>query len=165
MKDEKRERTPKERLNEFQARRLRVTFAYIDRLLCEIEGMLHASSSHAAFPRYAADVSARQCEKIDEFIARLRTQLVRALESQGMERERAPIPALRAIQAAIGSIDMAVEELKPRHMRGYGEVPEAVAAELNGIVKNLGGLVAEFDRYVRGRDEEGVRQATKGDSD
>jgi len=152
-------------LNEYQARRLRVTFRYIDRLLCEIEGILNASSSQAAFPRYAGNVTLQQREQIQDFVARLRSQLVSVLEGQGIPTETAFIQALHAIHVALGSIDIAVEELKPRYMRGYGEVPEAAAAELSGIVKNLCGLIAEFDQYLRGIDREGVRHATKGDSD
>ena len=33
-------------------------------------------------------------------------------------------------------------------MRGYGEVPPAAAAELNGIVGELSALVQQLDRYV-----------------
>ncbi|HXX44249.1 MAG TPA: hypothetical protein VEJ38_05940 [Candidatus Acidoferrales bacterium] len=151
------------RLNEYQARRLRVTFAYIDRLLCEIEGILNASESQAAFPRYEGEVTSQQRETIQDYVARLRSKLVRVLEGQGIRREGASIHALHAIHVALGSIDIAVEELKPRYMRGYGEVPEAAAAELSEIVENLCGLVAEFDQYVRKVDREGVGHAAKGD--
>jgi hypothetical protein len=166
MKDEKHgSSSGAARLNEYQARRFRVTFAYIDRLLCEIEGILNASESQAAFPRYAGNVTPQQREKIQDYVARLRSKLVHVLERQGIPREGASIQGLHAIHVALGSIDIAVEELKPRYMRGYGEVPEAVGAELSEIVENLRGVVAEFDRYVRESNREGVRHATKGDPD
>jgi len=135
-------------LNEFQARRLRVTCHYIDRLLAEIEEILYVSSSKTAFPRFSSDVALAQRETIEGYIARLRAQLVRIVEGQGVPKVEPPIPASRAIRVALGAIDIAVEELKPHYMRGYGELPEAAAAELNGIVGELSGLVSKFDQYL-----------------
>jgi hypothetical protein len=45
-------------------------------------------------------------------------------------------------------VDIAVEELKPEHMRGYGEVPPAAAVALNGIAGELHGLVRQLDDYL-----------------
>jgi hypothetical protein len=70
------------------------------------------------------------------------------LEGQNIETESPSIPATRAIHSALTFIDIAVEELKPRYMRGYGEVPPAAAAELGGIVGELSALVQQLDRYV-----------------
>src|SRR5580658_1119987 len=144
-------------LNEFQAGRLRVTCQYIDNLLGEIEETLHATASKAAFPRFSPDVAPAQRRTIEDYIARLRAQLVRVLDGQGISGEKPSIPASRAIHVALGAIDIAVEELKPHYMRGYGDVPEAAAIELNGIVGELRGLVSRLDRYLA----EGVGQDLK----
>jgi len=135
-------------LNEYQARRLRVTCHYIDRLLGEMEEILSVASSKAAFPRFSSDVAPAQRRTIEDYIARLRAQLVRVLDAQCIPREEPPIPASRAIRVTLGAIDVAVEELKPRYMTGYGDLPEAAATELNGIVGELRGLVSELDRYL-----------------
>jgi GTP-binding protein EngB required for normal cell division len=135
-------------LNEFQARRLRVTCQYIDKLLGEIEEILHVTSSRAAFPRFSPDVAPARGRTIEDYVSRLRAQLVRVLDGQGIPREKPSIPASRAIHVALGTIDIAVEELKPRYMQGYGDLPEAAATELNGIVGELRGLVSKLDRYL-----------------
>lgn len=135
-------------LNEFQARRLRVTCQYIDKLLGEIEEILHVTSSRAAFPRFSPDVAPAQGRTIEDYVSRLRAQLVRVLDGQGIPREKPSIPASRAIHVALGTIDIAVEELKPHYMHGYGDLPEAAATELNGIVGELRGLVSKLDRYL-----------------
>jgi hypothetical protein len=151
------EHKPRESLNPFQANRLRISCQYIDKLLGQMEEILNTSVSKAAFPRYASDLLPAQRRAIDDYIARLRTHLVRTLESQGIVREQPSIPASRAIQASLGAIDIAVEELRPKYMRGYGELPESVAAELNGIVGELRGLIERFDRYL----SEGVGEDPK----
>jgi hypothetical protein len=130
-------------LNEFQARRLRVTCQYVDRLLGEIEEVLSVAESKAAFPRYAADVSPSKRQKIETSISRIRGELIRVVEKQGIGSEP-PILASRAIQAAISAIDIAVEELKPRYMSGYGELAETAAAELTNISSSLQTLVAKL---------------------
>jgi hypothetical protein len=136
-------------LNEFQARRLQVTCRYIDKLLGDIESILDSSASRTAFPRYFADVLPEQRRVIEEYVARLRARLVRVLDAQGIARERELIPASHAIAVALGAIDIQMEDLMPQHMRGYGDLPEAAAKELSGIVGQLRGLTAELDAYLR----------------
>jgi hypothetical protein len=152
-------------LNEFQARHLYMTFRYIDKLLCEIEDVLNAASSRAAFPKYSPDVAPAESRQIEEHIARIRSQLVRVLDAQGITRQVAYISASHAIHAALGSIGIALEELKPPHMRGYGELPQAAADELDGIVDDLRELVAQLGRSIAESDRQtGRRQARKGES-
>jgi hypothetical protein len=150
MSEAKSSMHPRGSLNEYQARRLRVTCQYIDKLLGDMESMLNLSHSKTVFPRYSADVSPEQRRTIEEYIARLRAQIVRVLEAQGIAAPQAPIPALHAITVALDAIGIEIEELMPEHMRGYGDLPEAAASELNGIVDQLRGLTAEFEGYLRG---------------
>lgn len=142
------EKGPRETLNPYQANRLRITCQYIDKLLADIEGILNAATSKAAFPRYAADILPAQRRTIEDYIARVRAQLIRVLEGQGIAREKPSVPASRAVHVNLTSIDIATEELDPKYMRGYGEVPESVATELNGIVGELSALIHRFDRYL-----------------
>ena len=120
----------------------------MDKLLGEIEDILNATASQAAFPRYSTDISPARRRTIEDYIVRVRAQLVRILEGQGIARENASIPASRAVHVMLIAIDIAAEELKPEYMRGYGAVPDSVAMELNGIVSELSGLIHRFDRYL-----------------
>ncbi len=138
------------RLNESQAQRLRVTCQYIDKALGDVENILNATTSKAAFPRYSTDINPAQRGTIEDYIARVRAQLVRVLEGQAIVPEKPSIPASRAVHVMLGAIDIAAEELKPKYMRGYGPVPESVATELNGIAAELSGLMDRFDRFVSG---------------
>jgi GTP-binding protein EngB required for normal cell division len=144
-------------LNEFQERRLRVTCQYIDKLLGEVEGILNSAASGAAFPRYSGNFTPEQRRTMEDYVSRVRSQLVRVLDGQGILRENPSIPASRAIHVVLGAIDIAVEELRPQYMRGFGDLPEKAAAELNGIVGELRALVSRVDRYL----VEGVGQDFK----
>jgi len=148
----------KDSLNEHQARRLRITCQHADELLSNIEGILNESASRTAFPRFVPDIAPAQRRTIEDYIARVRAQLVRVLVGQGIPREPPSVPASRSIAFTLVSLDISVEELKPKYMRGYGNVSEAAATELNGIVGELHGLVTRLDRYLA----EGVGQDLKG---
>jgi len=139
---------PPEALNEHQQRRLLVTCQHIDGMLSELEAVLNQSASKSAFPKYIPDISPAQRHTIEDYIARLRAQLKRVLEGQGIAAPRPSISASHAAHVSLQFLDVSVEELKPRYMRGYGEVPPAAAIELNGIVGELQGLISRLDRYL-----------------
>jgi GTP-binding protein EngB required for normal cell division len=58
-------------------------------------------------------------------------------------------PATRAVTIDLAFIDIAIEELKPGYMRGYGAIPDDAVTELNGVVYELRSLVEGMERYVR----------------
>ena len=143
-----------DRLNEFQKRRLRVTCEHIDKLLSSIEEVLYQSSSKSVFPKFKSEVSLAQRRTIENYIARVRAQLLRVLDGQDIAKGNPSIAATHSIHVSLTFVEIAVEELYPKYMQGYGTVPEAVAAELNGICGELLGLVTRFDRYVSGDEDD-----------
>jgi GTP-binding protein EngB required for normal cell division len=149
-------------LNSNHQRRLAVTCRYIDKLLADMESSLNISASKLAFPQYSADLSPMQRRVIEDYISRIRAQLVRVLDGQGMERPTADIPISRSLHANLAFVDIAAEELKPEYMRGYGEVPGPAAIELNGIAGELQGLVRQLDHYLmRGAREDLQKRLAK----
>ena len=141
-------------LNSNHERRLSVTCRYIDKLLADMESMLSVSSSKLAFPQYTPDLTSAQRRVVEDYISRIRAQLIRVLDGQNIGRPPADIPVTRSLHSTLTFVDIAVEELKPEYMRGYGEVPTAAAVELNGIAGELQGLVRQLDHYlVRGAGE------------
>lgn len=142
-------------LNSNHERRLTVTCRYIDKLLADMETTLHSSESKLAFPHYVSDLSPQQRRVIEDYIRRIRAQLIRVLDGQNIERPSADIPESRSLHASLTFIDIAAEELKPEYMRGYGEIPPAAAVELNGIAGELKGLVRQLDQFLmRGAKED-----------
>ncbi len=136
------------KLNPHQQRRLKVTCEHIDRLLSDVEAILHAAESRSPFPRYAPDISVRQRRALESYIAQMRSFMVRVLERQGISIDPPSIPASHAVHSNITFIDISIEELRPRYMRGYGEVQPEAAAELNHIVDALQSLVKKLDATV-----------------
>ena len=129
-------------------RRISVTFRYIDKMLKDMEDSVHASTSKMAFPQYVQDINPEQGVVIEEHIGRIRAHLVRALERQGIARPPADTPVSRSLHAILIFVEIAVEELKPQYMRGYGEIAAGAAAELNNVSEELRNLVQQLDQYL-----------------
>jgi hypothetical protein len=135
-------------LNEPQKRRLSVTCEYVDKLLQDVEQVLASGSSKSPFPRYLPDVSPEQAQALEGYISDLRTALLRALAWQQMQPREADIPASRAVLINLNYIGIAIEELKPRYMRGAGSVPEDAVDELNRVVVDLRTAAESMERYL-----------------
>jgi hypothetical protein len=152
-------------LNTVQRRRLGATCKYIDGLLCDIEHALHSTESESPFPHYVVDVTPAQACVIENHIRHLRTQLLRTLDWQHMKPEPPEIPVSRSVITDLGFVDIAVEELRPRHMRGCGAVPEDAVDGLNEAVNELRSLVHSISHNIReelGLDQEShIRESEK----
>jgi GTP-binding protein EngB required for normal cell division len=135
-------------LNESQRRHLLSSCQYADKLLAQIETALAESQSKSPFPKCKPDLSAVQAKVIHDYIARMRAQLLRALDSQSVAIPAAQIGALHSIRVTIGFVDIAFDECRPERMAGYGDVPPAAATEIAGMVDEMRGLVARLDSYL-----------------
>ena len=135
-------------LNESQRRHLLSSCQYADKLLTEIEATLAASQSKSPFPKCRPDLSPAQAKVIQDYIARVRAQLLRALDSQAVAIPTAQISALHSIRVTLGFVDIAFDECRPKRMVGYGELADGAATEIAGMVDEMRGLIARLDSYL-----------------
>ena len=71
------------------------------------------------------------------------------LDGQGIPRRQGMTRASLAISTTLISMDISAEEVKPRYMKGYGDVSEITAAELNGIAGELQALFVQFHLFMK----------------
>ncbi len=135
-------------MNSSQQLYLRVSCQHIDDLLEGIEEILQSASSKSPFPKYILDLSPAQIRVIEDYIRRLRTQLIRTLAWQHIDIPAPTIPATRAIIARTTFVDIALDELRPSTMRGSGSVAPEVALELTGVVRELRALSEGLSSYI-----------------
>ncbi len=128
-------------LNEGQRRRLFSNAQYADKLLSDIEAILNASESKSIFPKYAADLSPPQAKLIRSYIARFRNQLARAMDGLSIVSETPALGSLHSIRVTLTFVRVAVQEMAPHYLRGYGELAESVAPQLQGLCAELEGLL------------------------
>lgn len=135
-------------LNPSQRQHLLTTCKHIDKLLGDMEETLNAAASRSVFPSYAGDITPLRRKTIEDYIARLRGQLLQVLAGQSLGPEKPRISASHSIHVGLTFVEIAVAELAPHYMRGYGPVSEQGAADLHGVVAELQSAVKELHRYV-----------------
>ncbi|MGA2119872.1 MAG: hypothetical protein ABSH56_34650 [Bryobacteraceae bacterium] len=107
-------------LNPSQRLHLLTSCQYADKLLAEIEATLLTSRSKSSFPKFEPDISAAQAKVAQDYIARMRAQLVRILDGQGVPIPAPRVGAVRSIRVTLGFVGIAFDECRPRRMAGYG---------------------------------------------
>jgi len=135
-------------LNESHRRRLLVNAQYADRLLSDVEAILGASESKSPFPKYRPDVSPHQAQLIRSHIARFRDHLSQVLPAVGVQIGGARFGSLHSIQVTLSFVRVAVAEMAPEYLRGYGNVPDRAAAELRGLSVELEGIIQSLERHL-----------------
>jgi GTPase Era involved in 16S rRNA processing len=145
-------------LNPYQASRLLVNFKYVDQLLSEAESILVASNSKSPFPKYRSDLTPAQVKVVQDYIARVRAQMMQALKSLGITPPGPQLGAAHSIRVNLEFADITFAESRPDALRGYGEVSPAIVPELNGVVNEMSSLVRKLSAYLAqglGQDLEG----------
>src|ERR1035438_9855227 len=135
-------------MNPSQRLQLITCCQYADKLLSEIEATLAASLSRSPFPRFKPDISPAQAKVVQDYIARMRAQLVRILDCQGVPIPSPHIGSVHSIRVTLGFVDIAFDECRPKRMAGYGEVAPTAATELSGLVDEMQGIISRLDSYL-----------------
>jgi len=134
-------------LNDAQQRNLRNACKHMDGLLKDVEEAMNPNRN-SVFPKYIHDIADVQQKTIGDYLARFREELLRVLAHQSIAVEEPRIKASHAIHTSLTFVEIAIEELSPGRMRGYGPVSEAGAADLNGVIQDLQSIALALHNYV-----------------
>jgi hypothetical protein len=111
-------------LNEYQRLHLKVTFQHIDSLLTEVEHILVDSVSDSPFNRYRGDTTPIQQKVAHDYVVRIREAMARIMKEQRIPFKEPHCGSRWAANTALLYAAVAVDELDPDRLRGYGR-PEA----------------------------------------
>jgi GTP-binding protein EngB required for normal cell division len=137
-----------EGFNESHRRRLLANAQYADKLISEIEDILSASESKSPFPKFRPDVPLQQARLIRGQLSRFRDHLARVLASVGIQHPGAQFSSLHSIRVTLTFIRIAVQEMAPEHLRGYGDLTAEATSELRGLCTELEGLIDGLERNL-----------------
>lgn len=79
---------------------------------------------------------------------RIRKRLVDILEGHGIAPDGPQVPVSRAVRGRLYSIDIAAEEIRPKHMKGFGKVSDTAIAELDRIADDLQQTARNLDKTM-----------------
>ena len=135
-------------MNENHARHLVSTFRHMDNLLSEAEHILATADSKSPFAEYTQDSTPVQRKVIHDYIERVRQAMGRAMEGSGLPR---PGPVCGALWAASGQLtfaQIAVTEMEPQRMRGYGALSDEDSKAINEVVAELNAAIERLLAYL-----------------
>ncbi len=135
-------------LNPNHRRHLLVSYQYADKLLSEVEEILFASISKSPFPKYNGSLTLAQTKVVQDYIARIRDQMVHALASQNITPPPPQLDSAHSIRVTLEFADIAFDECRAEHMRGYGKIPSSLTSELDGMADEMRGLVRKLITYL-----------------
>lgn len=138
------------------ANRLLIGCEHIDKLLGDIYGIMHESSAKTVFPHYIPDISPVQSACIEDHISLIRTRLISAIESSGIDQKKPDIPASRAVGVRLASIQVSIDELRPQAMRSFGRMDHEEESYLSGIVSELRVLTKQVEQVLTRSDDQNI---------
>ncbi len=135
-------------MNENHQHRLVGTLGHIDNLLGDARHILVAADATSPFAKYTQDASPVQRKVIDDYIGRLREAMSRVMTDLNLPRPAPVCGALWAAQACITSAQIAVAEMRPKHMLGYGPLSDADTKAIDDIAAELNAALARVMSYL-----------------
>lgn len=123
-------------LGEYHKRRILVTFQRVDELLSQSLAVLSQARSDSR-PRHILDVSPSKIPLIESHIGLIREQIGNFLKRFHIVLPERSRPSSWIVKTNLTSIDIALEDLYPQKMKGYGDMDSAAARELTQSLQEI----------------------------
>jgi GTPase Era involved in 16S rRNA processing len=131
-------------LNHNHRLQLRITFQHIDSILTEVEQILVDPERNSPFSRYTPDITPTQRRIAHDYVFRVRAAMIKIMTEQAIPFGGPHCGTRWASLTTLLAASISAEDLRPEHMRGYGDISlsgrnvlESVGAELNLALGNL----------------------------
>lgn len=125
------------KLAENHERHVLSTFQYVDRLFADMEQVLSIAQSSRLYKEYESDVAPEKQAELRRAITEFRALMSQIQEELNIASRPPNISAARAVLTSLTFIEIALEELQARHMRGYGELSASTAVQLEAVVAQM----------------------------
>lgn len=136
-------------LDERRQRKLLQTFLHLEEGLSEVERLAEREGPFSSLSRHHGELDPETREAILQHVAHVRETMGRILEQKGIAVDVRTVHTAHAIHTHLSFMNLSAEELRPRYMRGYGELTEAAAEELEGIATELQALFRQMQGLLK----------------
>ncbi|MFN2123198.1 MAG: hypothetical protein ACK2UP_06820 [Candidatus Promineifilaceae bacterium] len=137
-------------LNEYQKHHLLTRFKHIDRLMADTEQILSSTPSRGIFQHHVVDVTPAGLEEFERGASEFRESMKRVLQRHGLRLQQSQVSILKGALTNLTLVDIALEELKSKYMRGYGELTQESAERLDEQILRMQTAVAHIrERMVQ----------------
>jgi small GTP-binding protein len=135
-------------LNANQQSPVATRLRYVDELLSEALRKLSAGGEDSPFSSLVHDATPVQQKVAADYVRRVRAAMRAVLEKWGIDPSPLRVSAVWAARTTLYSAEIAVEELAPHYLRGYGELSDEAAKEVNAVVSELLDLLGQLESYL-----------------
>ncbi len=135
-------------MNENHQRYLLSTFRNLDRLLSDSEQVFTAANSSSPFVQYSQAATPLQQKVFSDSIRRLRETMMRSMAELQLPLPGPICGSLWAARGHLASAGIALGELEPERMGGYGSLSCAESAELKSIGAELSAALQRLTSYL-----------------
>jgi GTP-binding protein EngB required for normal cell division len=142
-------------LNPLQQRSVLLGCLDIHRRLAEMEAILGHSQTPTPFSLYTNDLSPTERKVVQDYFARLRATMLVCLQEAGIPLDVRCTSARWALQCGISFVDVAVSDMGPRQLAGYGTLTpegEALARKIQQELRRPLDRVRAYLQQGLGRD-------------
>lgn len=136
-------------MNDSHKRSFLFGFLDIHRRMAEIEAMLAQSLTPSAFSQHVGDLSPTERRVIQDYFARVRSTMLACLEETGIPLETRQTSLRWALQCGMIFLDIAVAEMSPDRLGGYGPLDAAGQAQAVKIQQELTRVFNRVATYLR----------------
>ena len=127
------------------------TFLHIESRLSEMEPLLAQGKRPSLLNQHVHDLSPTEAKVVEDYFARIRSTMVTCLEKHGIPVEVRRVSLRWSLQTSMISLSIAVEEMGPGRLRGYGGLDDAGRQEVLSIQQELDRLLDRVSAYLSER--------------
>lgn len=127
----------------------------IHRRMVELETAITQSGIASTFSQRVPDLSPTEMKVVQDYFARIRTTMLSCLQEAGIPFEVRRTSLRWTLQVGMTFLHVAVAEMSPERLRGYGQLDPTGAQAVTKIQADLYRLIDRLDAYLRqglGRD-------------
>jgi predicted nucleic acid-binding Zn-ribbon protein len=135
-------------LNEFQRRRVSVTFAKMEKDLLDIESFISTEERPGILYKIENDIPKETRKLLLRKIASIRQGIKKISEQFSLEREA--ISLKRKLRGTLSLLGVDMEEIESVRLRGYGEVAEGLSEALDPQLKEIEDNISIMLKLLRG---------------
>ncbi len=150
-------------LNEHHKRRLLSTFEHANELLNRCLDAVNPGPGH--YSRYVQDMSDSDIRWIESYLEKIRDQLHDLLLRFEVEIPKPSIASSWVIKTGLISLDIALEDLSPHKLKGYGSVDTVTAKELTWALQEIRRLLNQMFAFLEDAGSERERQILQLEAD
>jgi hypothetical protein len=134
-------------LNENHKRRILAAFQYADELLSQSLNAV-APLRRGLYSRCVADISSSELHWVESYTEKIRQQISSLLERFQISLPSPSTPSSWILKTNLTSLDIALEELYPDQMRGYGEMDQTTASDLTWTLQEVRRLLSQLFAFL-----------------